>query len=451
MSFAELKDAAAKVAGGVSQVDRAGWRALSSIHWRVDRQVLARLALLSRADVVELTRLIDNGLILTRAGLATRRLNERTLLQRVWDAGSQDVNAAKRSLRNIQGIYDVAGDVRSPLGLVRRYLVDCQANVATLQSEDDALSTKDGLQPLSVDDELKSSDISLGSSNESSVSEPITLELAAHRVKHTAVTSLDVFESFARGMQASLADRVSYIDLWAMSDAVSIMDDVPDGPRLAASLTELKDVVMKVEDGVSEINRVGWHAFSSIDRWIVRLRDAIIAMRAAGRPDERELHKLLAQLSSSSRANVDELIRLIDKTLLLTHAGLGTASDVRRYALAAGADIQRRLAERSLPQRVWEAGSHAVKVSKRNVRSIQHIYDATNDVQAQLGMVRRYLVDYQANAANFHSEINAMEILTLEQELRELEHIGRKIEHVLQEAKRVNRDAFEKSARSLDT
>lgn len=187
-----------------------------------------------------------------------------------------------------------------------------------------------------------------------------------------------------------------------MSDAVAIMDDVPEGARLAESLGELKDVVMKVEDGVADINRKGWHAFASIDRWIVRVRDAILQMRAAGRADERELHKLLSQLSASSRTNVDELIRLIDRTLMHTKAGLGVASDVRRHALSSGHELERRLKQRSLPRKVWEAGSHAVQLAKKNSRNIQAIYDATNDVQAQLGIVRRYLVDYQSNAANFH-------------------------------------------------
>ncbi|KZV91532.1 hypothetical protein EXIGLDRAFT_769777 [Exidia glandulosa HHB12029] len=281
---------------------------------------------------------------------------------------------------------------------------------------------------------------------------PLTLEVAAHRVKHTAVTSLDVFESFARGMRASLSDRVSYIDLWAMSDAVTIMEDVPDGKALAMSLAELKDVVMKVEDGVADINRKGWQSFASIDRWVARVRDSIVQMRAAGRTDERELHKLLAQLATSSRGNVDELIALIDRTLRHTHAGLDTASAVRRHALASGHELERRLKERSLPQKVWEAGSHAVQLAKKNVKNIQAIYDATNDVQGQLGLVRRYLVDYQSNAANFHSDINAMEILTLDQELRELEYLGKKIETVLSEARKVNREAFEGSqARSLDS
>ncbi|KAH7100986.1 hypothetical protein BKA62DRAFT_704707 [Auriculariales sp. MPI-PUGE-AT-0066] len=275
----------------------------------------------------------------------------------------------------------------------------------------------------------------------------ITLEMAAHRVKHTAVTSLDVFESFARGMDAALSDRVSYIDLWAMSDAVSIVDTngIPEAGRLATSLVELKDTVMQVEDGVSDVNRAGWHAFTAIDRWIVRVREAILRQRAAGRIDQHELQMLLAQLNIASRNNIDDLIARIDRALRHARVGLGAASEVRRNALAVKVELRRRLDERSLPRKVWEVGSHAVRLAESNTKNVERIYQATNDVQAQLGNVRRYLVDYQSNAANFHSDINAMEILSLEEELRELDMLGQKIEKVMEDAKKTNRDAFQAS------
>ena len=196
-----------------------------------------------------------------------------------------------------------------------------------------------------------------------------------------------------------------------MSDAVAVLDhdsNIPEAGRLASSLVVLKDTVMQVEDGVSAVNRAGWHAFSSIERWIGRVHDAILRQRAAGIVDAHELHTLLSQMGVASRKNIDDLIERIDKTLVHTRVGLGAASDVRRHALVVNGELTRRLDDRSLPKKIWQAGSHAVRTAKAHSKNVQLIYEATNDVQAQLGLVRRYLVDYQSNAANFHSEINAM-------------------------------------------
>jgi len=165
---------------------------------------------------------------------------------------------------------------------------------------------------------------------------------------------------------------------------------------------------MHVEDGVRDINRAGWQAFSTIANLIDRVHDEIVGQRAAGVADSYQLHKMLTQLSTTSREKIDDLIARIDKTRTSTEMGLKVASEVRRDALAANNELRKRLENRSLARKLWEAGSLAVRTAEDHSNNVLSIQQATKDVQKHLQLLRGRLVDYAANAADFHSDLDAM-------------------------------------------
>jgi len=276
--------------------------------------------------------------------------------------------------------------------------------------------------------------------------DPLELAAAAHRVKHTAEFSLDVGSSAhltrlnaqrlrrcSNHLHMTWRRRVVAVfhtssehrtepqffhspayqshSLWEKTDSVLELhrsSKIPEAARLSSSLGQLKDTVLHVEDGVRDISRTGWQAFSSITRLIERVHDEIVRQRDTGVADSYQLHKLLTQLSTASREKIDDLIARIDKTRTNTEMGLKVASEVRRDAMAANNELRKRLESRSLPVKLWEAGSLAVQTAEEHSANVLSIQKATTDVQKHLQLVRGRLVDYAANAGEFHSDIDAM-------------------------------------------
>ena len=199
--------------------------------------------------------------------------------------------------------------------------------------------------------------------------------------------------------------------LWTMSDTASELGrsaDMPEAVRLAGSLVKLKDTVMHVEDGVGDINRAGWQAFTDINRWIGRVHDEIVRQHDAGVIDAYELHMVLGQMATALHAKIEDLLTRIDKTYVHTTLGLQQASEVRRDALEVHAELTKRRDDRSMAQKMRETWSRAVQKTDEHLKNVLKVKQATNDLQAQLRNLRGHLKLYTSNADNFKSEINAM-------------------------------------------
>jgi len=286
-----------------------------------------------------------------------------------------------------------------------------------------------------------------GCSHSGASSRQITLELAARHVKHAAVTSLDVciLQDCSQHDAKTLCSCLIHsrgacrprlptrcptssmplllvflgsppdqpCSIWAMPDALSALDksiSLPEARHLASTLVTLKDTLVQVEDGVSDINRLGWHAFSSMDDWIQRAHKTILRQRAARIVDSQELHSILTQMNTLPQGNIDDLIIRIDRTLVHARVGLDVASEARKKALAVNMELTRRLEDTSLPRKTWEKSSHALRAIDGHAKNVQKIYEAMHDLQAQLELVRRYLVDYrlQSKSIDLRVETDAM-------------------------------------------
>jgi len=166
-----------------------------------------------------------------------------------------------------------------------------------------------------------------------------------------------------------------------------------------------------VEDGTTDINRATWEAFFlSINRLIDRVHDEIVRQRDTGVIDTYRLLQLLTQLGIISREKIEGLITHIDKVWSYLHTGINMKSDVRRDVLSTSHELRRRLDNRSLARKLWEAGSRSVKTINDHFNNVWSIFEETSVVLKQLVTVRRHLMDFAANASDIHSSVFQLDI-----------------------------------------